>query len=189
MDWPTNATRFICPTRWRRCTLLHIYTSTFMVSLDALVDTKIRIRAYIRFDLCYKIKLYEAFTFVSFPTIVFPYNNWEIQFARFFFLHYIAVKILVRQENLKKSLNKYLLLFTVVPILHLQLGSNMNPDDIEEGDDVYFECKVHANPGAYKVVWKHNVSPCIKSLNTNIYILLEILLSLCLCISHYFYFE
>ncbi|XP_071554654.1 synaptogenesis protein syg-1 isoform X1 [Temnothorax nylanderi] len=43
-----------------------------------------------------------------------------------------------------------------VPILHLQLGSNMNPDDIEEGDDVYFECKVHANPGAYKVVWKHN---------------------------------
>ena len=49
-------------------------------------------------------------------------------------------------------------LLTVVPILHLQLGSNMNPDDIEEGDDVYFECKVHANPGAYKVVWKHNVS-------------------------------
>ncbi|XP_011350473.1 nephrin isoform X1 [Ooceraea biroi] len=43
-----------------------------------------------------------------------------------------------------------------VPILHLQLGSNMNPDDIEEGDDVYFECKVHANPDAYKVVWKHN---------------------------------
>ncbi|CAK9807333.1 Protein turtle homolog A [Anthophora plagiata] len=43
-----------------------------------------------------------------------------------------------------------------VPILHLELGSNMNPDDIEEGDDVYFECKVRANPDAYKVVWKHN---------------------------------
>lgn len=43
-----------------------------------------------------------------------------------------------------------------VPILRLQLGSNMNPDDIEEGDDVYFECKVQANPDAYKVVWKHN---------------------------------
>ncbi|XP_023288397.1 nephrin [Orussus abietinus] len=43
-----------------------------------------------------------------------------------------------------------------VPILHLELGSNMNPDDIEEGDDVYFECKVHANPWAYKVVWHHN---------------------------------
>ncbi|XP_011151736.1 synaptogenesis protein syg-2 isoform X2 [Harpegnathos saltator] len=43
-----------------------------------------------------------------------------------------------------------------VPILTLQLGTNMNPDDIEEGDDVYFECKVQANPDAYKVVWKHN---------------------------------
>ncbi|XP_046838237.1 synaptogenesis protein syg-2-like isoform X3 [Vespa crabro] len=43
-----------------------------------------------------------------------------------------------------------------VPTLQLELGTNMNPDDIEEGDDVYFECKVHANPWAYKVVWKHN---------------------------------
>jgi len=42
--------------------------------------------------------------------------------------------------------------------LQLDLGSNLNPEDIEEGDDVYFECKVHANPAAYKVVWKHNVS-------------------------------
>ncbi|XP_058988290.1 uncharacterized protein LOC101894825 [Musca domestica] len=44
----------------------------------------------------------------------------------------------------------------VVPTLQLDLGSNLNPEDIEEGDDVYFECKVHANPAAYKVVWKHN---------------------------------
>ncbi|XP_031784587.1 synaptogenesis protein syg-2 isoform X2 [Nasonia vitripennis] len=43
-----------------------------------------------------------------------------------------------------------------VPILKLQLGSNMNPRDIEEGDDVYFDCDVRANPAAYKVVWKHN---------------------------------
>lgn len=46
----------------------------------------------------------------------------------------------------------------VVPMLELKLGSNMNPHDIEEGDDVYFECNVRANPDAYKVVWKHNVS-------------------------------
>lgn len=51
-----------------------------------------------------------------------------------------------------------LFLFAVVPRITLALGSNLNPDDIEEGDDVYFECKVHANPAAYKVVWKHNVS-------------------------------
>ncbi|XP_044599511.1 nephrin isoform X2 [Cotesia glomerata] len=43
-----------------------------------------------------------------------------------------------------------------IPIIRLELGSKMNPDDIEEGDDVYFECKVRANPEAYKVVWKHN---------------------------------
>jgi len=46
----------------------------------------------------------------------------------------------------------------VVPMLKLELGLSLNPDDIEEGDDVYFMCKVHANPWAYKVVWKHNVS-------------------------------
>ncbi|XP_060860305.1 uncharacterized protein LOC132937501 [Metopolophium dirhodum] len=43
-----------------------------------------------------------------------------------------------------------------VPILKLALGINMNPADIEEGDDVYFECKIDANPPAYKVIWKHN---------------------------------
>ncbi|KAL3285867.1 hypothetical protein HHI36_000386 [Cryptolaemus montrouzieri] len=43
-----------------------------------------------------------------------------------------------------------------VPIPLLTLGSNLNPDDIEEGDDVYFECKVNANPWAYKVLWKQN---------------------------------
>jgi len=53
--------------------------------------------------------------------------------------------------------------FAVIPTLQLDLGSNLNPEDIEEGDDVYFECKVHANPAAYKVVWKHNVSEQTKN--------------------------
>ncbi|XP_028025844.1 nephrin-like [Bombyx mandarina] len=43
-----------------------------------------------------------------------------------------------------------------VPIVKLRLGSKLNPNDIEEGDDVYFECVVEANPPAYKVVWEHN---------------------------------
>ncbi|KPJ15325.1 Hemicentin-1 [Papilio machaon] len=43
-----------------------------------------------------------------------------------------------------------------VPIARMHLGSKMNPNDIEEGDDVYFECEVDANPPAYKVVWEHN---------------------------------
>lgn len=49
-------------------------------------------------------------------------------------------------------------MFTVIPVLQLDLGSKMNPNDIDEGDDVYFECKIHSNPPAYKVIWKHNVS-------------------------------
>lgn len=47
---------------------------------------------------------------------------------------------------------------TDVPIVTLELGSKLNPNDIEEGDDVYFDCVVRANPKAYKVVWEHNVS-------------------------------
>ncbi|CAG9563426.1 unnamed protein product [Danaus chrysippus] len=43
-----------------------------------------------------------------------------------------------------------------VPIVQLQLGSKLNSNDIEEGDDVYFECIVKANPPSYKVIWEHN---------------------------------
>ncbi|XP_073967206.1 protein turtle-like [Choristoneura fumiferana] len=43
-----------------------------------------------------------------------------------------------------------------MPIVVLQLGSKLNPNDIEEGDDVYFDCVVRAHPQAYKVVWEHN---------------------------------
>lgn len=38
------------------------------------------------------------------------------------------------------------------------MGSTLNPDDIKEGDDVYFECHVHANPRPYKMSWYHDVS-------------------------------
>ncbi|XP_031621517.1 synaptogenesis protein syg-2 [Contarinia nasturtii] len=60
----------------------------------------------------------------------------------------------VMKHNIKETTLKLNIYF--VPIIRLSLGSNLNPDDIEEGDDVYWECKVHANPPAYKVVWKHN---------------------------------
>ncbi|ODN02743.1 Nephrin [Orchesella cincta] len=43
-----------------------------------------------------------------------------------------------------------------VPILTLKLGSNLDPDNIREGGDVYLECMIHANPWVYKVVWEHN---------------------------------
>jgi len=48
--------------------------------------------------------------------------------------------------------------FSVPPIVSLMLGSTLNPDDIKEGDDVYFECHVKANPAWRKLSWLHNVS-------------------------------
>ncbi|XP_056629830.1 hemicentin-1 [Diorhabda sublineata] len=42
------------------------------------------------------------------------------------------------------------------PIVTLCLGSTLNADDIKEGDDVYFECHVTANPYWRKLTWLHN---------------------------------
>lgn len=44
------------------------------------------------------------------------------------------------------------------PTAHLKMGSSLNPDDIKEGDDVYFECVIQSNPKPYKMSWFHNVS-------------------------------
>lgn len=46
----------------------------------------------------------------------------------------------------------------VSPQVSLQLGTTLNPDDIKEGDDVYFECHIRANPREHKIAWLHNVS-------------------------------
>ena len=45
-----------------------------------------------------------------------------------------------------------------IPSSTLTLGSNLNASNIKEGDDVYFECAVQANPLPYKITWRHNVS-------------------------------
>ncbi|XP_048486123.1 hemicentin-2 [Plutella xylostella] len=42
------------------------------------------------------------------------------------------------------------------PIVTLTLGSTLNPHDIKEGDDVYFECIVRANPREHRISWYHN---------------------------------
>ena len=36
--------------------------------------------------------------------------------------------------------------------------SSLDPLNIKEGDGVYFECSIQANPRSYKVVRKHDVS-------------------------------
>ncbi|KAF5299126.1 hypothetical protein FQR65_LT09484 [Abscondita terminalis] len=43
-----------------------------------------------------------------------------------------------------------------MPVVMLKMGSSLNPEDIKEGDDVYFECNIRSNPKAYKLSWFHN---------------------------------
>ncbi len=43
-------------------------------------------------------------------------------------------------------------------MVSLNLGPNLDGSNIAEGNDVYFECKISANPKVYKVIWLHNVS-------------------------------
>ncbi|XP_078035253.1 sidestep III isoform X2 [Augochlora pura] len=42
------------------------------------------------------------------------------------------------------------------PKVQLHLGNTLNAEKIKEGDDVYFECKVQANPQHHIITWRHN---------------------------------
>ena len=55
------------------------------------------------------------------------------------------------------SLPKLLLYFSDPPKVRLSLGSSIDPKAISEGNDVYMDCEIRANPKAYKVEWSHNV--------------------------------
>ena len=44
------------------------------------------------------------------------------------------------------------------PELVLAMGKNIDSSDIVEGNDVYLECHVLANPPPRKVIWMHNVN-------------------------------
>jgi len=58
------------------------------------------------------------------------------------------------------------------PQLWLRLGQNLAQDKIKEGDDVYFDCEVSANPRIHKLVWKHD-GEIIKSSPDNGFIMNE----------------
>ncbi|KAL6432591.1 hypothetical protein ACFW04_006865 [Cataglyphis niger] len=49
--------------------------------------------------------------------------------------------------------DKWLLMVYYVPVVSIKLGPSLKANDINEGDDVYFECDVRANPKAYKLLW------------------------------------
>lgn len=42
------------------------------------------------------------------------------------------------------------------PEAKITLGTNLNPDAIREGTDVYFDCNMNAQPSVYKVEWRQD---------------------------------
>lgn len=44
------------------------------------------------------------------------------------------------------------------PMPVLEIGRNENTSTVNEGDTVYFQCNMKANPWVESVVWRHNVS-------------------------------
>ncbi|XP_065211845.1 protein turtle homolog B-like [Planococcus citri] len=54
------------------------------------------------------------------------------------------------------------------PILTLKIGSSLDANNIKEGDDVYFECYIRANPKIYKFAWFHNGLDIPHNISTNI---------------------
>ncbi|XP_058801880.1 nephrin-like isoform X2 [Phymastichus coffea] len=51
--------------------------------------------------------------------------------------------------------DKWKLKVHFAPIVLLRIGSTFDLKDIKEGDDVYFECNVRANPRNFKLAWYH----------------------------------
>ncbi|VVC44480.1 Fibronectin type III,Immunoglobulin subtype,Immunoglobulin-like domain,Immunoglobulin-like [Cinara cedri] len=50
----------------------------------------------------------------------------------------------------------FILKVVFAPIVSLRLGKSIDPNGIKEGDDVYFDCHVKANPPSTKLTWYHN---------------------------------
>ena len=63
-------------------------------------------------------------------------------------------------ESVVHFIQYYLSFFFIAdpPKVRLSLGSNIDPEAISEGNDIYMDCEIRANPRAYKVEWSHNVN-------------------------------
>ncbi|XP_076047885.1 neural cell adhesion molecule 2-like isoform X2 [Oratosquilla oratoria] len=59
----------------------------------------------------------------------------------------------IKRSAIKKTVH---LSVHYAPVVHLSLGKNLNPSEIRQGGDVYFECDVRANPEPYKIEWFKN---------------------------------
>lgn len=53
-----------------------------------------------------------------------------------------------------------MLIFPDNPILSLRLGSKLRHQHIQEGNDVFFECDIRANPWVNDIGWRFEGRPC-----------------------------
>ncbi|XP_057664801.1 hemicentin-1-like isoform X2 [Diorhabda carinulata] len=56
------------------------------------------------------------------------------------------------------------------PQVVLHLGNTLNPEDIKEGDDVYFECSIKANPKQHRILWYHEGLPVNQNMSSGVII-------------------
>ncbi|XP_045517545.1 nephrin-like [Pieris brassicae] len=56
------------------------------------------------------------------------------------------------------------------PVVTMSLGSTLNPNDIKEGDDVYFECNIKSNPKEHRISWYHNDEPVSQNMSSGVFI-------------------
>ncbi|XP_073993878.1 nephrin-like isoform X2 [Rhodnius prolixus] len=64
--------------------------------------------------------------------------------------------------------DSFLLNVVYSPLVSLQLGTSLKPHQIKEGDDVYFECNVRANPVQHKISWYHNSDLITQNMSTGV---------------------
>lgn len=69
--------------------------------------------------------------------------------------------------------------FTDVPLAVVTFGRSLNPKNILEGADVYFECHVKSNPPFYNITWRNNVRQFSQALKLAFNSLLVILKHRC----------
>lgn len=90
-------------------------------------------------------------------TTIHIYKNVQLPFDIFYRLG-ICLYACVSRVKHNVTIKMAITIITDPPQVTLSLGSTLKPDDIKEGDDVYFECHIKANPKEHRITWSHNVS-------------------------------
>ncbi len=63
----------------------------------------------------------------------------------------------VNEASINDSPFLFFFLFTDAPRVELALGASISPESIYEGGDVYFDCRIDAQPPPRRIAWKFNV--------------------------------